>query len=260
MKRSAEDPRKERAKNLMLHGILSNWEKYAQQPWLDELLREEEVERQRRSLERRMKRSRIGRFKSLADFDWSWPHKIEREQIEDLLALEFADEPANVVFVGPNGVGKTTLAQNVAHQAVLRGLTVRMTTASEMLNDLVAQDGSTHLLRRLRRYTSPRLLVIDEVGYLSYDSRHADLLFEVVTRRSQQKPTIVTTNRPFSEWGEVFPNATCVVALVDRLVHKAEIVSIEGESYRLKESQEREAAQSLKRSERRAEKASRGGK
>ncbi len=251
MKRNSEDPRKERAKNLMLYGVLSRWEKYTQQPWLDELLCDEEEERQRRSLERRMKRSRIGRFKTVADFDWSWPQRIDREQIEDLLSLDFADESTNVVFVGPNGVGKTTLAQNVAHQALIRGQTVRMTTASEMLNDLVIQEGSAPLLRRLRRYTSPRLLVIDEVGYLSYDNRHADLLFEVVTRRSQQKPTIVTTNRPFSEWGEVFPNAPCVVALVDRLVHKAEIVSIEGESYRLKESQEQETLRSLKRSERR---------
>jgi len=93
--------------------------------------------------------------------------------------------------------------------------------------------------RRLALYARPRLLLIDEIGYLSYSNRHADLLFEIVSRRYQEKSTLVTTNRAFAEWGEVFPNAACVVSLVDRLVHNAEIVQIEGESYRLKEARER---------------------
>ena len=97
------------------------------------------------------------------------------------------------------------------------------------------------LSRRLRRYCGPQLLAIDELGYLSYDSRYADLLFEVITRRYQQRPTIVTTNKAFGEWGQVFPNAGCVVTLVDRLVHKAEVIPIEGESYRLKEAKDRAA-------------------
>jgi DNA replication protein DnaC len=93
--------------------------------------------------------------------------------------------------------------------------------------------------RHLALYARPRLLLIDEIGYLSYSNRHADLLFEIVSRRYQEKSTLVTTNRAFAEWGEVFPNAACVVSLVDRLVHNAEIVQIEGESYRLKEARER---------------------
>lgn len=95
------------------------------------------------------------------------------------------------------------------------------------------------LRRRLRHYAAPALLLIDEVGYLSYSNRHADLLFELISRRYEQRSTVVTTNRPFAEWRDVFPNAACVVSMVDRLMHNAEIVAIDGESYRVKEAMER---------------------
>ena len=157
------------------------------------------------------------------------------------------EDASNVVLVGPNGVGKTMLAQNLAYQALLGGHTALFVTASAMLNELAAQEGSYAFNRVLKRYTQVRVLVIDEVGYLSYDSRHADLLFEVVTRRYQQRSTILTTNRPFSEWNEVFPNAACVVTLVDRLMHRAEIIHVEGRSFRLKEAQERTAERESRR-------------
>jgi DNA replication protein DnaC len=131
------------------------------------------------------------------------------------------------------------IAKNLLHQAVLRGHTARFTAASDMLHDLAAQDSSTLLSRRLRRYTTPGLLGIDEVGYLAYDTRYADLLFDVITRRYELgRPVVLTTNKVFTEWSEVFPNAACVVALVDRLVHRSEILSIKGLSYRLKEAKE----------------------
>lgn len=235
------DPRRARAHRLGLHGLLARWDELSQEPWLDTLLGVEENERQRRSLERRIRTARLGRFKPLADFDWTWPKRIDREQVQELFSLRFLDEAANVVIVGPNGVGKSMLAQNLAYQALLRGHTVRYLTASQLLNDLAAQDGAQALQRRLRRYASPRLLVIDELGYLSYDHRHADLLFEVVSRRYGLRSIVLTTNKPFSAWNDVFPNATSVVTLVDRLVHHAEIVTLEGESYRLKEARERAA-------------------
>ena len=131
------------------------------------------------------------------------------------------------------------IARNIAHQAVLAGHTVLFTSAGHMLNELAGADGDNALRHRLSVYARPRLLVVDEVGYLSYSNRHADLLFEIVSRRYEAKSTLITTNRPFAEWGEVFPNAACVVSLVDRLVHHAEIVAIQGESYRLKEAKER---------------------
>ena len=150
-----------------------------------------------------------------------------------------------MVLIGANGLGKTMLLKNLAYQAVLKGCTARFTLASDMLHDLAAQDSSTALARRLRRYTSPAILAIDEVGYLSYDARYADLLFEVVTRRYElRRPILLTTNKVFGEWNQVFPNAACVVTLIDRLVHRAEIVALEGKSYRLKEAQERSRAQS----------------
>jgi len=137
--------------------------------------------------------------------------------------------------------GKTMLLKNLTYQAVMHGHSARFTLASDMLHDLAAQNTSTALATRLRRYTTPTVLAIDEVGYLSYDARYADLFFEVVTRRYLNRPILLTTNKVFGDWTQVFPNAACVVTLVDRLMHRAEIVALEGESYRFKEAKERVA-------------------
>ncbi len=228
-----------RAEALHLHGILAHWSEAVAQDWLTPVLAWEEQERHRRSLERRLKDAHIGRFKPLCDFDWAWPKRCDRAAVEALIALDFLADAANVVLVGPNGVGKSTLAQNIAHQALIAGHTVLFTSAGQLLGDLCALDSDSALRRRLRHYARPQLLVIDEVGYLSYSNRHADLMFELVSRRYQVRSTLITTNRPFAEWREVFPNAACVVSLIDRLIHNAEIVAIEGESYRLKEARER---------------------
>jgi DNA replication protein DnaC len=239
---------KARLKSLGLFGLLACWDQLADKPWLREVLAIEERERHKRSLDRRLKSSRIAGFKPMADFDWSWPKKIDREGIDDLFALGFLATGHNVVLVGPNGVGKTMVLKNVAHQAVVRGHTVRFATASDMLADLAAQDSSAALARRLRRYTTPAVLCVDEVGYLSYNSRYADLLFEVVTRRyDTQRPVLLSTNKAFADWGEVFPHAACVVTLVDRLVHRADVIEIEADSYRLKEAKELRAARTKQR-------------
>src|SRR5262245_17269477 len=148
----------------------------------------------------------------------------------------------------PMAVGKSTLARNIAHHALIYGHTVLFTSAGQLLGDLAALDSDSTLRRRLRHYAAPDLLLIDEVGYLSYSNRHADLLFELVSRRYQHKSTVVTTNKAFADWGEVFPNEACVVSLVDRLMHRAEVVRSEGESYRAKEAQERMAARAKQRS------------
>jgi len=230
---------RERAAALRFYGVLAHWSEVATADWLAPLVQWEEDERARRSLERRLTDARIGRFKPLADFDWAWPKRCDRGSVEALMALTFIAEAANVVLVGNNGVGKSMLARNVAHQALICGHTVRFTTAGELLGDLAALDSDAALRRRLRHYAAPDLLVIDEIGYLSYSNRHADLLFELVSRRYETKSTLVTTNKSFTEWSAVFPNAACVVSLVDRLVHHSEVIVIEGESYRLKEAKER---------------------
>jgi DNA replication protein DnaC len=243
----SEDLLRARAKVLKLHGMLAHWDEISETGWIESLIQWEEQERARRGLERRLKSARLGRFKPLADFDWSWPGQCDREAVNDLMQLNFLDQATNVILVGPNGVGKSTIARNIAHQAVLQGHSVLFIGASQMLNELAAQDGDSALKRRLAKYARPHLLAIDEVGYLSYSNRHADLLFEIVSRRYEQRSTLITTNRPFQEWSDVFPNAACVVSLVDRLVHHSEIINIEGESYRLKEAKEHRQRQAANR-------------
>jgi DNA replication protein DnaC len=228
-----------RANALRLYGLLTHWSDVAAQPWVAPLVQWEEDERSRRSLERRIRDAHLGSFKPLCDFNWTWPKRCDRAVVEELMTMEFVNDHTNVVLIGPNGVGKSTLALNLAHQAIVHGHTALFTTAGQMLGELAALDSDSTLRRRLNRYASPDILVIDEVGYLSYSNRHADLLFELISRRYGTASTVVTTNRPFKEWAEVFPNAACVVSLVDRLVHRAEVVVIEGESYRVKEARER---------------------
>jgi DNA replication protein DnaC len=245
-----DEERRAALRRLGLFGLLARWEEVCHVDWLPSVIAYEQSERQRRSLERRVHFARLGSFKPLCDFDWHWPKKIDRAAVEELTALEFLTETANVVLIGPNSTGKTTIAKNLAHLALLGGYTARCTTASAMLNDLAAQDSAAALNRRLRHYCRPALLVCDELGYLSYDARYADLLFEVVTRRYQHRSTIITTNKPFAEWNQVFPNAASVVTIIDRLVHKAEIITIEGDSYCLKEAKERAAQKARARKNR----------
>lgn len=219
--------------DFLAHAIKARW---SAQQILEHVVKTEAAERSRRSLERRLRLSGIKRFKPIADFDWSWPIKIEREVIERAMTLDFLGEARNLVLVGPNGLGKTMIAQNLCHAAVLAGHSVLFRPAAALLEELHRQSPEGRR-RKLRILANVGLLCIDEVGYLSFDDKAADLLFEVVNRRYERKPVILTTNRPFKEWNEVFPNATCIVTLLDRLLHHAEVTSVEGKSYRVHESE-----------------------
>src|ERR1017187_921225 len=207
---------------------------------LEQLAQAEAEDRSRRSLERRLRVSGIKSFKPMADYEWDWPTKIERDIIERALTLDFLHEARNLVLVGRNGLGKTMIAQNICHAAVLAGYSVFFRSAPALLEELHRQTPEGRR-RKLRTYANVGLLCVDEVGYLSFDDKAADLLYEVINCRYERKPLIVTTNRPFKEWNEVFPNATCIATLLDRLLHHADVTVIEGESYRVRES-EREAA------------------
>jgi DNA replication protein DnaC len=186
------DTQQARAGALNLHGLLAHWGEVAGEAWVSALLGWEEQERARRSLERRLRTAHIGRFKPLCDFNWSWPKRGDRVAVEALMTLEFLGDATNVVLVGPNGVGKSMLAQNIAHQALIEGHTVLFTSAGQLLGDLAALDSDAALRRRLRHYARPQLLIIDEVGDLSYSNRHADPIAHAI--RYISKPANVAGN------------------------------------------------------------------
>jgi len=213
---------------------------------LEQLSQIETDERSRRSLERRLGLSGIKKFKPMADFDWDWPKKVERDVIERALTLDFIKEARNVIMIGGNGLGKTMIAKNICHAAVLAGYSVLFRSASALIEDLQCESPETRR-RKLRTYGNAGVVCIDEVGYLSYDDNAADLLYEVINRRYERRSVVVTTNRGFKEWNEVFPNASCIVTLVDRLTHHADVTKLEGESYRLRESEIEAAARRRKK-------------
>lgn len=197
----------------------------------------EEKERARRGLERRQRRSKLERYKPMADFDWNWPDQIDRPLVESALALDFLPANRNIVLAAAQGLGKTMIAKNVVQNAVLAGHTALFITASDLLLDLGKQESARALERRIRYYAGITLLVIDEIGFLAFDNRNADLLFQIVSRRYERKSIVLTTNLLFREWSTIFPNAMCATALIERIVHHADVISIQGKSYRAREAE-----------------------
>ena len=199
---------------------------------LEQLADLEERSRVAVNLARRTRFACLGSFKTLDRFDWEHPEKIDRALIEKLLELEFVDRGENVLLKGGSGLGKTMIAQNLAQAALAAGFTVRFSTLAAALADLLAQESLPAFERRIRRYTAPDLLVFDELGYLPCDSRAADILYNIISRRHEQRSTVISTNLAFKQWGTVFPGAACVVALVDRFAQHCHRIEILGESWR----------------------------
>ena len=204
--------------------------------YLAELIEGELHRREQRSLERRIRAARLPVLKSMDGFDWNWPTKINREQVQNLFRLAFLSDHTNVVLVSNVGLGKTHLMIALAHAACLRAHSVRFTTAVEIINTLTAAQRVGSFKREMAKYVKPTLLAIDELGYLPIDKAGGDALFQVISQRYEHGSTIITTNRVFKKWAEIFNNdSTLTTALLDRLLHHCEVVRIEGESYRQKD-------------------------
>lgn len=209
---------------------------------LDGLMREElraQVEARARAA---LKRSQIFPLSNLDAYDFDHPESVDRDLVLRAAALDFVSDKTNCVFVGPSGVGKTHLANAIGQLACLRGYRVRFVVAADLVNDLVAGQARNTLLRRLATWSSYDLLIVDELGYLSFDSRGADLLYQVFNKRYQRASTIVTTNLPFKDWGKLFQNAAAASAIAERLVHHGILVRVAGRSYRLPKDQDPTAA------------------
>jgi DNA replication protein DnaC len=199
---------------------------------VEQLVDLEERARAAVNLARRTRFACLGSFKTFDRFDWSHPEKIDRPLVERMLELDFVERGENVLLKGGSGLGKTMIALNIGQAALAAGFTVRFSTLAAALADLLNQESMPAFERRIRRYTRPDLLILDELGYLPCDSRAADLLYNVISRRHEQRSTVITTNLGFKQWGNTFPGAACVVALVDRFAQHCHRIEIVGESYR----------------------------
>ncbi len=204
--------------------------------YLAQLIDGESCRRDERSIARRVAAARFPVLKTLEQFDWSWPASINQLQIRHLFGLAFLEPKGNVIFIGAVGLGKSHFAIALAHTACLQGQSALFTTATEIVNSLAASQASGGFKREMNKYLKPMILVIDELGYIPIDKFGADCLFQIISARYERSSTIVTSNRAFKHWAEIFNNdSTLTSALLDRLLHHAETVLIEGRSYRMKD-------------------------
>jgi DNA replication protein DnaC len=210
----------------------SNW---SHEDYLEKLVDGEAALRKDRSTQRRIKLARFPVIKTMDAFDWTWPKRLNRLQVQHLFRLQFVKPPANVIFLGGVGLGKTHLASALGYEACLKGYTVLFATAIDVINTLSAAQGAGRMKQELKKYTRPSLLILDELGFLPIDKTGADLLFQVISQRYEQGPIVITSNRAYKDWPEIFNNdSTLTSAILDRLLHHAETILIQGKSYRMK--------------------------
>ena len=204
--------------------------------YLAGLVEGEALDRQQRAIGRRIRLARFPVIKTLESFQWTWPRKINRLQVQNLFRLKFVEDKANVIILGGVGLGKTHLATALGYAACLKGYSVLFATAVDVINTLAAAQNAGRLKQELNKYLKPTLIILDEIGYHPIDKTGADLLFQIISKRYEQGSIVLTSNRVFKKWPEIFNNdATLTSALLDRLLHHAETVLIEGKSYRMKD-------------------------
>jgi DNA replication protein DnaC len=243
---SADDVRlRQHLESLKLSAFLENYSEAAQQAaekqwsytnYLSQLAEAEVNARNDRSTLRRIKQARFPVLKTLDNFDWDWPTKLNRLAVQELFRLSFLKDNANVIFLAGVGLGKTHLSIALAYQACLKGFSVLFASAIDIINTLNAACNAGRLKTELKKYLRPDVLLIDELGYLPVDKKGADLLFQVISQRYEHGSIILTTNKHFKKWPEIFNNDnTLTSAVLDRLLHHAETVVIEGKSYRMKD-------------------------
>ena len=209
---------------------------WSHQDYLHELLNGEVYRRLDNKIRRRIKSARFPVLKTVEAFDFSWPRKINPQAVKDLFTLRFLEDHSNVILMGSVGLGKTHLACALAHQACLSDHSVLYTTAVDIINQLTAAVAAHRLKQELAKYLKPRILVMDEIGYLPIDKVGADLLFQVISGRYERTSTIFTTNKSYKKWSEIFNNdATLTSAILDRVLHHSHTITIEGKSYRMRD-------------------------
>lgn len=207
--------------------------------YLAALVEGELSQRQDRAIQRRITQARFPVIKTLEGFDWSWP-KVNELEVRDLFRLRFVEEKANVVLLGGCGLGKTHLATALGHEACLRGYRTLFTSAAELLNRLLAAKAEHRLDQELKRVCRPEVLILDEIGYIPIDKHGADLLFQVISRRYERGSILLTSNKAYKDWAEIFNHDhTVTSAILDRLLHHATTITLTGKSYRMgKKTQE----------------------